>query len=38
MYVPDRFAATLYMLKVRGSARGVIKIGNEKKLTTAASR
>ena len=38
LYVPDRFAATLYMLKVRGSARGVIKIGNEKKLTTAASR
>ena len=35
LYVVDRFAATLYMLKVRGCACGVINI--EKKLTTAAS-
>ena len=32
MHVPDRFAATFYVLKVRGCAYGAIEIGNEKKL------
>ena len=31
LYVPDRLAATFYMLKVRGCACGVIKIGKEEK-------